>query len=46
MKDRKILIIIFIIALVLDQVTKVIGYVNGWNIGTYMQPVLREMRLE
>ena len=32
MKDRKILIIIFIIALVLDQVTKVIGYVNGWNI--------------
>lgn len=23
-----------------------IGYVNGWNIGTYMQPVLREMRLE
>lgn len=32
MKDRKILIIIFIIALILDQVTKVIGYVNGWNI--------------
>lgn len=32
MKDRKLLIIIFIIALVLDQVTKVIGYVNGWNI--------------
>lgn len=32
MKDRKILSIIFIIALVLDQVTKVIGYVNGWNI--------------
>ena len=32
MKDRKILIIIFIIALVLDQVTKVIGYVNGGNI--------------
>ena len=23
-----------------------IGYVNGWNIGTYMQQVLREMRLE
>ena len=23
-----------------------IGYVNGWNIGTYMQPILREMRLE
>ena len=32
MKDRKLLLIIFIIALVLDQVTKVIGYVNGWNI--------------
>lgn len=32
MKDRKLLIIIFIITLVLDQVTKVIGYVNGWNI--------------
>ncbi len=32
MKDRKLLIIIFIIALVLDQVTKVIGYVNGWNL--------------
>ena len=32
MKDRKLLIIIFIVALVLDQVTKVIGYVNGWNI--------------
>ena len=32
MKDRKLLVIIFIIALVLDQVTKVIGYVNGWNI--------------
>ena len=32
MKDRKILIIIFIIELILDQVTKVIGYVNGWNI--------------
>ncbi len=32
MKDRKLLIIIFIIALVLDQATKVIGYVNGWNI--------------
>ena len=27
-----VIIIIFIIALVLDQVTKVIGYVNGWNI--------------
>lgn len=23
-----------------------IGYVNGWNIGLYMQPILREMRLE
>ncbi len=23
-----------------------IGYVNGWNIGTYMQTILREMRLE
>lgn len=32
MKDGKLLLIIFIIALVLDQVTKVIGYVNGWNI--------------
>lgn len=32
MRDRKLLLIIFIIALVLDQVTKVIGYVNGWNI--------------
>lgn len=32
MKDRKLLIIIFIVALVLDQVTKVIEYVNGWNI--------------
>ena len=32
MKDRKLLIIIFIVALVLDQVTKVIGYVHGWNI--------------
>lgn len=32
MKDKKILIIIFIIALILDQVTKVIAYVNGWNI--------------
>ena len=32
MKDKKILIIIFIIALILDQVTKIVAYVNGWNI--------------
>ncbi len=23
-----------------------VGYVNGWNIGIYMQPILRELRLE
>lgn len=32
MKDRKILSIIFIIALILDQITKIIAYANGWNI--------------
>lgn len=32
MKDKKVLIIIFIITLILDQITKIIAYVNGWNI--------------
>ena len=31
-KRKKILIIIFFIALILDQVTKFISYINGWNI--------------
>lgn len=31
-KGKKILIIIFFIALILDQVTKFISYINGWNI--------------
>lgn len=32
MKDKKVLIIIFIITLILDQITKIVAYVNGWNI--------------
>lgn len=31
-QSKKILIAIFIIALILDQVSKIISYVNGWNI--------------
>ena len=31
-KRKKILIIVFFIALILDQVTKFISYINGWNI--------------
>ena len=31
-KDKKILITIFIIALLLDQVTKIVAYINGWII--------------
>lgn len=31
-QSRKILSIIFLIALILDQVTKIIAYINGWNI--------------
>ncbi len=34
MKDKKVLIIIFIITLILDQITKIVAYVNGWNITT------------
>ena len=33
-KDKKILIIIFFIALILDQISKVIAYINGWNISS------------
>ena len=31
-KNKKILITIFIIALLLDQVTKIVAYTNGWII--------------
>lgn len=31
-QSRKTLSIIFLIALILDQVTKIIAYINGWNI--------------
>ena len=34
MKNKKVLIIIFIITLILDQITKIVAYVNGWNITT------------
>ena len=33
-KDKKILIIIFFIALILDQISKIIAYKNGWNISS------------
>lgn len=33
-KDKKILIIIFFIALILDQISKIIAYTNGWNISS------------
>ena len=33
-KDRKILIVIFLIALILDQISKIIAYKNGWNISS------------
>lgn len=32
MKNKKVLIIVFIITLILDQITKIVAYVNGWNI--------------
>mgnify|MGYP004516561727 FL=1 len=31
-QNKKILLIIFLIALILDQVSKIIAYANGWNI--------------
>lgn len=31
-QNKKILLIIFLIALILDQVSKIISYANGWNI--------------
>lgn len=31
-KSRKIICIIFIITILLDQITKMIAYLNGWNI--------------
>lgn len=31
-QNRKILLIIFLVALILDQVSKIISYANGWNI--------------
>lgn len=31
-KNRKILLTIFFVTLILDQITKIISYVNGWNI--------------
>ena len=31
-KSKKILIAIFFIALILDQISKIISYANGWNI--------------
>lgn len=33
-KDKKILIVIFFIALILDQISKIIAYKNGWNISS------------
>jgi len=33
-KDKKILIVIFLIALILDQISKIIAYKNGWNISS------------
>ena len=33
-KDKKILIVIFLIALILDQISKIIAYENGWNISS------------
>ena len=33
-KDKKILIVIFFIALILDQISKIIAYTNGWNISS------------
>lgn len=32
MKEKKFLIIIFSVTLILDQITKIIAYANGWNI--------------
>lgn len=31
-QNKKILLIIFLVALILDQVSKIISYANGWNI--------------
>ncbi len=31
-QNKKILLIIFLVALILDQVSKIISYTNGWNI--------------
>lgn len=33
-KNKKILIIIFVLALLFDQITKIIAYINGWNVLT------------
>ncbi len=33
-KNKKILIVIFLIALILDQISKIIAYKNGWNISS------------
>ena len=33
-KNEKILIVIFLIALILDQISKIIAYKNGWNISS------------
>ena len=31
-QNKRILLIIFLVALILDQVSKIISYANGWNI--------------
>ena len=33
-KDKKILSVIFLIALILDQISKISAYKNGWNISS------------
>lgn len=33
-KNKKILVIIFVLALLFDQITKIIAYINGWNVLT------------